>query len=158
MKTLAEQQADLMAALAGHAPPPVGFDAARLEASAHALLHKRSRSAAQAWPAVAELLGANFASTFADYAAERALPADGGPLADGRGFVQWLQSRRPLDDRIRRQALLTDARFASTGSGLRPRHGPSLRAAWWPESGRWAIVLRWPGRRERHVAFKAPWR
>jgi hypothetical protein len=107
---LAEQQAALVAALAGTGDVPPGFDPARVRAAASALAFKRARAAAQAWPGLRAMLGDDFRNRFAAYASTTPLPQHGGPLADGRAFVRYLAARLPLSDDVTLQALSFDLR------------------------------------------------
>ncbi|MDB5295119.1 MAG: hypothetical protein JWO31_1102 [Phycisphaerales bacterium] len=92
---LALEQAALVAALAGSAPPPAGFDSARTEAAAAGLRHKRRESAARAWPGLSEALGGRYAAAFDAYAADVPLPP-GGSAADARAFATWIDRRGEL--------------------------------------------------------------
>lgn len=137
--TLAAQQAALMAALAGSAPPPAGFDATRVRSAAAVLAAKRARAVARAWPGVRTMLGDRFGARFARYAATVPLPAQGGPLADGRAFVRCLARDMALPDDVRLQVLAIDVRYRRTHAGLAPRRWPAARATWLPQA-RSAVV------------------
>jgi hypothetical protein len=128
--TLRDQQSALMAALAGNAPVPAGFDAARVHAAASALAFKRARAAAQAWPSLRAMLGEEFRERFAAYATTAPIPQDGGPLADGRCFVRYLARRMPLTDDVRLQTLSIDTRYRRTSSGLLRLCWPRVCFAW----------------------------
>ena len=128
--TLADQQAALLAALAGNGPVPAGFDAARVRAAADALAFKRARAVAKTWPSLRAMLGDAFRERFAAYAATTPLPLHGGPLADGRGFAHFLANRVQLSDEAKLQVLSIDTRYRVTGSGLISRRWPSVHAAW----------------------------
>src|SRR5688500_9397725 len=67
-KSLAEQQAALVAAQAGQAAPPGGFDAEHVRTAAASLFAKRRRGVEKAWPGLAASLGDRFAAVFGDYA------------------------------------------------------------------------------------------
>jgi hypothetical protein len=75
---LAAEQARLLQALTGQAPPLADFDADRVRACATALLRKRARAVARAWPGLARALGKAFAGRFAAFAAQTSLPHQGG--------------------------------------------------------------------------------
>lgn len=128
--TLAEQQAALVAALAGIGDVPAGFDATRVKAAASALAFKRARAVAHAWPSLRAMLGDDFRACFAAYAATAPIPQQGGPLADGRRFARYLATRMPLTDEARLQALSIDLRYRHTSAGLQPRRWPHIRVAW----------------------------
>ena len=139
--TLADQQAALVAALAGTAPAPAGFDADRIRAATDTLAFKRARAVARAWPSVHTMLGADFRERFAAYAATTPLPAQGGPLADGRRFVRFLAKQMPLSDGTRLQALSIDVHYRQTVEGLERRYWPNVGAAWLPDSHNAVVAL-----------------
>lgn len=82
---LAAAQAALVAALVAGGPPPAGFDAARLDAAARALLRKRAGEVARAWPRLAAAYGPGWTAAFAEWAGGR--PTRGSRL-DGRDFAR----------------------------------------------------------------------
>src|SRR5262245_3554804 len=139
--TFAEQQANLLAALSGTAPVPAGFDPTRIHAAASALASKRARAVAQAWPSVWRMLGADYGARFAAYAAHTPLARFGGPLADGRRFVQHLTTQMSLTDETKLQALAIDARYRLSPTGLAPRRLPAFRFAWLAQSRALAVVF-----------------
>ena len=55
---LADEQAALVRALVGGGPVPGGFDAGRVAATSAALVRKRAREVARAWPVLAAELDA----------------------------------------------------------------------------------------------------
>jgi len=138
--SLAEQQAQVLAALSGRAGVPPGFPADVVKRAAHALAHKRMHTALRAWPAIAPWAS----RCFADYAAEVPLPSRGGPLADARFFVRWLTERGEADAGLRRQALTVDLQHAMRPDGLVPRRGAFVCWLRLPEAGLWCIGLRLP--------------
>jgi hypothetical protein len=142
---LAAQQAALVRALTGQGEIPPGFDTGRIESAADALLRKRIRSVARAWPGLAAALGERFVERFAAYARRTHLPRLGGPLADGRAFARALESAGDLPDAGRLEALAVDLRWVRRPDGLVPRRGPYLQA----------ILLRAP--RRLVVAARLPW-
>jgi hypothetical protein len=142
--TLGQRQAALMAALAGAAPVPAGFDASRVRAAAAALVSKRARCVAQAWPSLRIALGERFQQVFAAYASVTPLPAQGGPLADGRCFVRHLGAAHALPDAVLQQALLVDAGHVASPDGLARRRWPCLRIGWLPQSRRLLVALGGP--------------
>lgn len=127
--TLADRQAALLAALAGEGAVPAGFDVSRVSAAAEALAFKRARAVVQAWPSLRTMLGGQFRDRFAAYAATTPLPAEGGPLADGRRFARMLACERTLSDETRLQVLSVDVNWREIGAGLRPRRWPVVRIA-----------------------------
>lgn len=151
---LAEAQARLMQALSG-GTAPADFDAERIRATAQALANKRARAAARAWPALAGVLGDDFDRRFAEYATEHPLPANGGPLADGRGFAAYLAARGELPDEGRLEAFGVELHYRRTEDGLRPRRGAAFKAAWLRERRRLllGVRLRWLGVRWLSLPF-----
>ncbi len=155
---LAAQQATLVSALMARGEPPADFDGTRLRAAIVSLARKRARAVARAWPGLALELGRCLDERFAAYAADVPLPRAGGPLADGRAFARWLADRGELPEVGRLQALAVDLRFASTGSGLLPRRGPTCRIAWLRRSRRLVVAVRLPWLGERWLSFPRGWR
>jgi hypothetical protein len=139
--TLADQQAALVAALAGNGTIPAGFDAARVRAAADALAFKRARAVAQAWPSLRTMLGEQFRDRFAAYAGTTSLPQQGGPLADGRRFARYLAPQMPLTDAARLQILAVDLHYRSGAVGLVRRRLPWLGLTWIAQSRRVVIAL-----------------
>lgn len=152
--SLGEQQAALLAALNGHGPIDAGWDADRVRATALALAHKRARSVARSWPSLKAMLSDDFAACFERYAFLRAMPQQGGPLADGRAFASWLAPFNDWSDAVRRQALQVDLRHRQYADGLHERRGPSMRAAWLPGARSWLLALRCPGLGEHHLCLR----
>ncbi len=149
---LAAAQAELVRALVADGPAPAGFDAARLALAARSLANKRRQEAAHAWPALARCLGDDFAERFSAFARATALPARGGPLADGRAFAATLPARL-LDDEARLEVLTTDLPHRRARDGLVPRRGPALRWAWLPGARRLVLGVRLPGLGVRLLAL-----
>jgi hypothetical protein len=141
---LASLQAELVAALTRQAAPPAGFNATRIAAAASALMTKRMRAVARAWPELGEAF-AGFAARFQEYALSNPLPHAGGPLADGRVFVRWLSHRLELESRICLRALAVDLRYVASASGLTPRRRPALGIARLRDSHRLIVAVRFPG-------------
>jgi hypothetical protein len=128
-KQLDEQQAELMRALTTLDQPPQGFNPERLVASALSLHRKRFRVAARVWPRLFAALGNDAELLFAEYASLTPLPAEGGPLADGRGFAVFLDRKNRLPDDGRVESLVVDLHRAKTPRGLTPRQGFTFRVA-----------------------------
>lgn len=123
--SLAERQADLVAALVAGAPDPAGFDPARLDATRAALLRKRAGEAARHWPLLAASLGADWAPTFAR---QHAGHESRGPLCDGWDVARALHERGELRPGPAGELAEADARLFYDGQGLpRPRRAPWLR-------------------------------
>jgi hypothetical protein len=92
-RSLAEQQAELVAALVAGGPVPDGVDPARLAAAREALLRKRSGEVAAAWPQLAAAFGAGWHDEFVAWAQGRP-PA--GAATDGLAFAAWLDAEGRL--------------------------------------------------------------
>lgn len=122
MSSLADQQAALVAALVGAAPPPPGFDPHRLRAARGALLRKRAGEVAAAWPLLAASLGAQWSVEFGRWAHGRP-PA--GSLRDGWDFAL---TRVALTAPAADELALRRARWLYDGERApRPRRAPALR-------------------------------
>ncbi len=142
---LAERQADLLRTLAGQRGPAPGFDQRELEAVAESLRRKRYRAAARAWPALIAALGPEAETAFAEFASHTPLPEHGGPLADGRGFVDFLRPSGRLPEPGRLEAFFVDLHHARRAGGLGPRRGVFFKC----------LFLRRPPRLV--VGFRLPW-
>lgn len=151
---LANQQAALVSALVSDGVVPEGFDAEQLQVATESLLRKRCRSVTRAWPALARNLGSEFRDQFAAYAEATPLPSHGGPLADGRGFADWLRERGQCSEAAQLQTQAVDLRFARSRAGLHPRRMPTLKLAWLTRPRRLVIALRWPGLGERWFTIR----
>jgi hypothetical protein len=88
---LADAQTQLLAALLGGAPPPAGFDPARLRVQADALLAKRRDLVARLRPDLAETLAADFRDRFDVYARAHPSPP-AGARADAATFARTVQA------------------------------------------------------------------
>jgi hypothetical protein len=141
---LAEQQQQLVAALANNGDIPAGMDASRVALAARSLHVKRARAVAKTWGVLRQGLSARFDPAFTAYAQANALP-DTGPLDDGRAFAEWLARAGLLDDAGRLHLLF-----------YKTRHGWPLRAMRLPNSGRIAIALRLPWRGIRTLQIRLP--
>ncbi|GAA2195197.1 hypothetical protein [Micromonospora lupini] len=125
--TLAERQAELVAALVAGGPAPAGFAAGPLAAARAALRRKRAGEVARHWPLLAAGLGAAWPSTFADWAAER---PTAGSLRDGWDLARALRERDALPPggaeelAVREAGLRYDGRRAP-----RPRRLPAVARA-----------------------------
>jgi len=86
---LAAAQGALVAALVAGAPPPAGFDPARVGVQAEALLAKRRELVARVRPDIAEELGADYRACFDAYARGCPRPA-AGSRADADAFARTL--------------------------------------------------------------------
>jgi hypothetical protein len=120
--TLAQRQAELVAALVAGAPVPPGFDGARLGVAQRALLRKRSGEVARAWPLLAAAAGDTWHRDFAAWAAGR-VPQ--GSLRDGWDLARnWSAAGR-----LTRPAA---AELAEREAGWRydGRSAPRRRPAW----------------------------
>jgi hypothetical protein len=122
---LAARQAELVAALvAGGAVPP-GFDAARLDAAARALVRKRAGEAAKAWPLLAASCGADWPRTFASH---RAGHEPVGALRDGWDMARALQRRGELNAGAAAELAERETAFRYDGQDdPQPRRGVRFR-------------------------------
>lgn len=93
MADLAARQAALVAALVSGGVVPDGFDTERLAVAAAALLRKRARGVANAWPLLAAGCADAWPATFIDWASGRT-PA--GVLRDGWDFARHLYASGEL--------------------------------------------------------------
>lgn len=122
---LARAQHELMAALVGGGEIPPGFDQARVRAAAGSLHSKRYRSLEAAWPSLPAIIGAPFHALFHAFERDVTLPEYGGPLADGRAFIAWLERAGEAVPVVARlNAVGIDLRFHFDDKGLRPRRWP----------------------------------
>jgi hypothetical protein len=153
---LAEAQAAFLRALTGRAEVPPGFERSNVEAAAEALASKRRRAVARAWPSLARALWKEFRERFEAFARVTPLPARGGPLADGRAFVESLSGELVLPETVCRQRLAVDLRFRQRGDGLVPRRGLSVVHGVLPGARHILLGIRWAGWGERW--FRLPWR
>jgi hypothetical protein len=101
-RRLGRAQTQLLAALLGGAPPPAGFDPARLRVQADALLAKRRDLVARLRPDLAEMLAAGFNDRFEAYARANPRPA-AGASADAAAFARTVQAHPTSERRRPRQ-------------------------------------------------------
>src|SRR5262249_47239747 len=144
-----QQQAALVDALLGKGPLP-GFDESRLRAAAESLARKRRRAVAHAWPGLVSALSEHFTA----YASATPLPANGGPLADGRALAPWLAKRGALREAAWEQVIAVDLRHATTPAGLVPRQWPSLKVALLRQPRRVVVGVRFPRMGEKWWALR----
>ena len=104
---LAEQQANLVAALTGAQPLPANFEADKLALAARSLLKKRTRGVERAWAATVTALGPRFADLFAEFCRGRGAADD--HTTDGLHFARWLHARGDLPDAGRLELLRNTA-------------------------------------------------
>jgi len=142
---LAQQQEGLLRALTSDAPGPEGFDGERVRAAGRALLFKRRRALARAWPRLAASLDGRFGELFAEFAAATPLAAEGSPLADGYSFAAWVAERGELTDDARLERLGVLLHHVPAADGLAPRRWPFFTWEWLPASRRLVLALSWPG-------------
>jgi hypothetical protein len=87
MKSLADRQAALVAALVAGAPIPDGFDPRLIDTARRALLRKRSGEVARHWPLLAASFGPKWPAVFAEWAGAR--PTEGS-FQDGLALARTL--------------------------------------------------------------------
>jgi hypothetical protein len=145
---LAAEQAALVRALVSGAPVPDGFDPERVRATSAALVRKRAREAARAWPVLAAELGQEFIPAFLALAARRPPPARGGALADGLAFA---------DDLARQGRLPGNARVERLGARAHLSPAPARLAATLAGPPRRLVLLvRLPGLGDRWLSLSLP--
>jgi hypothetical protein len=126
-RSLAERQAELVAALTAGSPVPEGFDARGVEAARVALLRKRAGEVARQWPLLAAAIGAGWTRDFARWAARR--PTQGS-LRDGWDFARDLAARGALPAAAGAELAAREATWCYDGTSTpRVRRGPALRRA-----------------------------
>jgi hypothetical protein len=138
---LGQQQAALVRALTGRGEAPPGFVEGQVETAARSLASKRRQEVARAWPALAACLGEKFVERFDRFAAETPLPAEGGPLADGRALARALRAEE-LSDEARAEVFWVDLRWRSVPAGLVPRRVVVMRAVWLRQKRRLLLGMR----------------
>ncbi|MGW5560951.1 hypothetical protein ACWER9_27475 [Micromonospora sp. NPDC003944] len=124
---LAERQAELVAALVAGGEPPAGFAPGPLAATRAALLRKRAGEVARHWPLLAAGLGADWSTTFADWAARR---PTAGSLRDGWDLARTLHERHALPPAAAEELAVREARLRYDGlRAPRPRRAPAVGRA-----------------------------
>ena len=164
---LLREQSALIRALVQSGDVPPEFDGERLGIAAQALVHKRRRSVALSWPALAAALGDQFSELFGRYAGSHPPPRDEKSLSDGREFARFLAQHGNLSDAGQIEAAVVDVRYASGASGLSRRRGPAAVVRFLHEARELAIGIRVPfcgewwfrirlGRRNSQISKAAP--
>lgn len=148
---LAARQSELLRALTADGPVPDGFEAGDVEAAAGALLRKRTRAVAEAWPALAHSENAELERDFPAFAHSHPLPDWDGGYADGFGFLSAL--RRPLTEAVRAELAVARAGLVIRGGEVRPRRGPYLRGHLLRSPRRLLILVRVPGFGSGHLSL-----
>ena len=151
-KRLAAAQLELVRALVSNEIMPAEFDSARIQATADALLLKRSHSVAHAWPGLARSLGSSFDERFAVYARSRPIVQEGGPLADGRAFARDLARAGDVPDATALETLAFDLRHRVSSDRVIARRGFSIGAALLKQPLRFTIAIRLPLLGERWIS------
>jgi hypothetical protein len=122
---LAARQAALVAALVAGAPPPDGFDPARVRAAAQALLDKRAGEVAAAWPLLRTSFGSGWPAVFTAWAAGR---PPNGALRDGWDFARETATAGRLGPLARAELAEREVRWRYDGrSAPRRRRWPAYR-------------------------------
>lgn len=150
-KRLAAAQLELVRALVSNEIAPAEFDSSRIQATADALLLKRSHSVAHGWPGLARSLGSAFDEHFAAYARSRPIVHEGGPLADGRAFARALARAGVLADEAALETLAFDLRYLVSSERVIARRGVSFGAALLKQSLWFVIAIRLPLLGERWI-------
>jgi len=127
MTSLAERQAELVAALTGGAAVPPGFDARLVEAARVALLRKRAGEVARQWPDLVHALGPRWYRQWSAWAATRPTR---GSLRDGWDLARELVARRELPAAAGAELAAREAALVYDGkTAPRPRRTPAVRGA-----------------------------
>ena len=132
------------------------FDSSRIQATANALLLKRARSVAHAWPQLARSLGAAFDERFAQYGESHPIAQEGSPLADGRAFARSLHRAGALADEALLETLRFDLRYRVRSERVIARRGFSFGAGLLKQSLRFVVAFRLPllGERWLNIPLK----
>ena len=117
-RSLADAQADLIAALGGGAAVPPGFAVDRVAAMAAVLARKRLRAVRRVSPPTGAELGNQLSQLFSDYARATPPPSDDA-VDDALAFIRWLEERGTSTRILVREALQ-----------LRCRRGSPVVARW----------------------------
>ncbi len=126
-RTLAQRQADLIAALVAGGPAPPGFDPVRVTATADALLRKRADEVGARWPRLRVQFGPQWTNDFTRWARSRP-PL--GSWRDGWDYARHLDAAGRLGSVARAELAATEARYRYDGvNPPRPRRSPTLRIA-----------------------------
>ena len=127
VRSLAERQAELVAALTSGAPVPEGFDGRLVGAARAALLRKRAGEVARQWPLLATAIGSRWMGEFTAWAAQR--PTQGS-LRDGWDLARDLAARDSLPASAGEELAGREAAWRYDGvSAPRVRRAPALRSA-----------------------------
>jgi hypothetical protein len=153
--SLAAAQADLLRALTAQSAAPQRFDTARLGVAARALVSKRSRAAARAWPSLAGALGEQWREQFHAFSQTCPLPREGGPVADGYAFARFLQHAGKLPEEALLEVLAVELRYRRVPGGLRSRRGVAARAYLAGRRHRLGLAIRLPFFGERWLSLPA---
>lgn len=154
---LAREQAELVRALGVGAPVPAGFDTSRVLAAAQSLISKRRRGVERAWPALAAVLGPDFAHGFEQWARAHPISVNPDSHAEGRRFAQALRSEGRLPGRLSRNLLDFDITWKMTPSGEAVRRrGFALVIRRHDTTRRFLWALRLPGGRVVRWAPEPP--
>jgi hypothetical protein len=141
--SLADRQAELVAALVAGGPLPAGFDTGRVDAAREALLRKRSGEVATVWPVLAASLDPQWTAAFVGWARGR---APNGPLRDGWDLARELAAAGRLPEPALRELRGREAQWRYDGaSAPRPRPLTWARRSWRNTRQRWSSRPR-PGR------------
>jgi len=127
MTSLADRQAELVAALTAGAAVPAGFDPRLVEAARVALLRKRAGEVARQWPELAHALGPGWHRRWSAWAATRPTR---GSLRDGWDLARELAARGDLPAPAGAELATREAALAYDGKQApRPRRLPAVRGA-----------------------------
>ncbi len=124
-ESLAQRQAELVAALVAGGAIPEGFDVARVRATADALLRKRAGEVGNRWPTLRAGLGPQWSDAFARWA--RGRPPHGS-VRDGWDFARQLAVEGRLGAAASWDLAVAEALYSYDGtSEPRRRRLPTVR-------------------------------
>lgn len=99
---------------------PEGFDENKLKIASTSLFKKRIYGIIKTWSDVSDYLGDSFYEIFNQYALNESIPIEGGSLADGRAFIEYLKQTQTLPNNILLHSFLIDLQYKNS-EGLIPR-------------------------------------
>jgi len=126
-RSLADRQAELVAALTSGGPVPEGFDARLVDVARVALLRKRAGEVARHWPSLAAAFGRGWTAEFARWAATRPTR---GSLRDGWDLARDLAARAALAPSAAAELAAREAELRYDGAQApRVRRAPAVGRA-----------------------------
>lgn len=146
-RTLGEQQAAVVRALAGISPAPDAFDQRQLQNATTSLAQKRARAAGKVWPDLRAAIGDEFDVLFAEFARRNPSPDSRGSAADAFQFATDLYNQGKLSIAGCRTWLAIKLHYYCTAAGVIRRRGFGCVYSYHPESQQVLFGLRfWSSR------------